>query len=139
MGAITPPLPFLPVKEMGLEKAAMDLTVFLKLQKRVRELEQERKKLQVQLEKREQQDSKKAQVRKGATSPQSSTLVLPVSGWSAPSSQGPCGRGGPRRVMLVLGYREELHVVLVSYCISSTSVSDPPQLLQRRLGCVMKV
>nr|XP_045233709.1 unconventional myosin-Vb isoform X4 [Macaca fascicularis] len=50
------------VEEIGLEKAAMDMTVFLKLQKRVRELEQERKKLQVQLEKREQQDSKKVQV-----------------------------------------------------------------------------
>ncbi|XP_054982057.1 unconventional myosin-Vb isoform X2 [Sorex araneus] len=50
------------VEEAGLEKAAMDLTVFLKLQKRVRELEQERKKLQAQLEKREQQDSQKAQV-----------------------------------------------------------------------------
>ncbi|XP_051019612.1 unconventional myosin-Vb isoform X2 [Acomys russatus] len=49
------------VEEIGAEKAAMDMTVFLKLQKRVRELEQERKKLQVQLEK-EQQDSKKAQV-----------------------------------------------------------------------------
>ncbi|XP_007942045.2 unconventional myosin-Vb [Orycteropus afer afer] len=49
------------VDEIGLEKAAMDMTVFLKLQKRVRELEQERKKLQVQLEKREQQDSKKVQ------------------------------------------------------------------------------
>uniref|UniRef100_G1RLP1 Myosin VB n=1 Tax=Nomascus leucogenys TaxID=61853 RepID=G1RLP1_NOMLE len=56
----------LPLKEIGLEKAAMDMTVFLKLQKRVRELEQERKKLQVQLEKREQQDSKKVQVREGA-------------------------------------------------------------------------
>ena len=40
----------------------MDMTVFLKLQKRVRELEQERKKLQAQLEKG-QQDSKKGQVR----------------------------------------------------------------------------
>ncbi|XP_010585037.2 unconventional myosin-Vb [Loxodonta africana] len=50
------------VDEIGLEKAAMDMTVFLKLQKRVRELEQERKKLQVQLEKREQQDGKKVQV-----------------------------------------------------------------------------
>ncbi|XP_031221901.1 unconventional myosin-Vb isoform X3 [Mastomys coucha] len=48
------------VEEIGIEKAAMDMTVFLKLQKRVRELEQERKKLQVQLEK-EQQDSKKVQ------------------------------------------------------------------------------
>nr|XP_013012542.1 unconventional myosin-Vb [Cavia porcellus] len=50
------------VEEIGVEKAAMDMTVFLKLQKRVRELEQERKKLQVQLEKREQQESKKAQM-----------------------------------------------------------------------------
>lgn len=49
------------VEEIGAEKAAMDMTVFLKLQKRVRELEQERKKLQVQLEK-EQQDSKKVQM-----------------------------------------------------------------------------
>nr|XP_051707192.1 unconventional myosin-Vb [Oryctolagus cuniculus] len=49
------------VEEVGLEKAAMDMTVFLKLQKRVRELEQERKKLQGQLEKREQQDSRKNQ------------------------------------------------------------------------------
>lgn len=49
------------VEDIGVEKAAMDMTVFLKLQKRVRELEQERKKLQVQLEK-EQQDSKKVQV-----------------------------------------------------------------------------
>ncbi|XP_077916477.1 unconventional myosin-Vb isoform X1 [Halichoerus grypus] len=50
------------VEDIGLEKAAMDMTVFLKLQKRVRELEQERKKLQVQLEKREQQDGRKVQV-----------------------------------------------------------------------------
>lgn len=62
------------MKEIGLEKAAMDLTVFLKLQKRVRELEQERKKLQVQLEKREQQDSRKVQVCEGATSRLSSAL-----------------------------------------------------------------
>ena len=46
----------------------MDMTVFLKLQKRVRELEQERKKLQVQLEKKEQQDGKGVPVREGATS-----------------------------------------------------------------------
>lgn len=62
------------MKEIGLEKAAMDLTVFLKLQKRVRELEQERKKLQVQLEKREQQDSRKVQVCEGAASWLSSAL-----------------------------------------------------------------
>lgn len=36
---------------MGIEKAAMDLSVFMKLQKRVRELEQERKRLQTQMEK----------------------------------------------------------------------------------------
>ncbi|XP_042304748.1 unconventional myosin-Vb isoform X4 [Sceloporus undulatus] len=49
------------VEEVGLEKAAMDMALFLKLQKRVRELEQERKKLQSQLEKKEN-DSKKTQV-----------------------------------------------------------------------------
>lgn len=45
-----------------MDKAAMDMTLFLKLQKRVRELEQERKKLQNQLEKKEQ-ESKKSQVK----------------------------------------------------------------------------
>ncbi|KAM9167503.1 unconventional myosin-Vb-like [Mergus octosetaceus] len=49
------------VEEVGTDKAAMDMSLFLKLQKRVRELEQERKKLQTQLEKKEQ-ESKKAQV-----------------------------------------------------------------------------
>ncbi|KAF7243968.1 Unconventional myosin-Vb, partial [Varanus komodoensis] len=48
------------VEEVGLEKAAQDMTLFLKLQKRVRELEQERKKLQSQLEKKEN-DSKASQ------------------------------------------------------------------------------
>uniref|UniRef100_A0A803WFX7 Myosin VB n=1 Tax=Ficedula albicollis TaxID=59894 RepID=A0A803WFX7_FICAL len=43
------------VEEIGMEKAAMDMTLFLKLQKRVRELELERKKLQAQLEKKEQE------------------------------------------------------------------------------------
>jgi len=47
-----------------MEKAAMDMTLFLKLQKRVRELEQERKKLQTQLENKEQ-ESKKSQVSDG--------------------------------------------------------------------------
>uniref|UniRef100_A0A8C1DMS3 Unconventional myosin-Vb n=1 Tax=Cyprinus carpio carpio TaxID=630221 RepID=A0A8C1DMS3_CYPCA len=42
------------VEEMGIEKAAMDLSVFMKLQKRVRELEQERKRLQTNLEKVEE-------------------------------------------------------------------------------------
>ncbi|XP_068032179.1 unconventional myosin-Vb [Anomalospiza imberbis] len=49
------------VEEVGMEKAAMDMTLFLKLQKRVRELEVERKQLQAQLEKKEQ-ESKKSQV-----------------------------------------------------------------------------
>ncbi|XP_063151903.1 unconventional myosin-Vb isoform X3 [Candoia aspera] len=49
------------VEEVGLEKAAMDMTLFLKLQKRVRELEQERRKLKTQLEKREN-EIKKSQV-----------------------------------------------------------------------------
>uniref|UniRef100_H3A979 Unconventional myosin-Vb n=1 Tax=Latimeria chalumnae TaxID=7897 RepID=H3A979_LATCH len=49
------------VEEVGLEKAAMDMTLFLKLQKRVRELEQERKKLQTQLEKKEEQDQTQLQ------------------------------------------------------------------------------
>uniref|UniRef100_A0A8C7U5I6 Myosin VB n=1 Tax=Oncorhynchus mykiss TaxID=8022 RepID=A0A8C7U5I6_ONCMY len=45
--------------EMGVEKAAMDIGVFMKLQKRVRELEQERKRLQVNLEKMEDQSKRK--------------------------------------------------------------------------------
>ncbi|XP_063816428.1 unconventional myosin-Vb isoform X1 [Pseudophryne corroboree] len=50
------------VEEAGLEKAAMDMTLFLKLQKRVRELELERKKLQSQLDKKEQEENKKPQI-----------------------------------------------------------------------------
>ncbi|KAM9331037.1 unconventional myosin-Vb [Gastrophryne carolinensis] len=50
------------VEEAGLEKAAMDMTLFLKLQKRVRELELERKKLQNLLDKKEQEQNKKSQV-----------------------------------------------------------------------------
>uniref|UniRef100_A0A8C6ND45 Uncharacterized protein n=1 Tax=Melopsittacus undulatus TaxID=13146 RepID=A0A8C6ND45_MELUD len=46
------------VEEVGMEEAAMDMTLFLKLQKRVRELEQERKKLQTQLEKKEDESKK---------------------------------------------------------------------------------
>ncbi|KAM7077829.1 LOW QUALITY PROTEIN: unconventional myosin-Vb-like [Ciconia maguari] len=49
------------VEEVEMEKAAMDVTLFLKLQKQVRELEQERKKLQTQLDKKEQ-ESKKSQI-----------------------------------------------------------------------------
>ncbi|XP_016365631.1 unconventional myosin-Vb-like [Sinocyclocheilus rhinocerous] len=47
------------VEEMGIEKAAMDLSVFMKLQKRVRELEQERKRLQTNLEKVEELSTRK--------------------------------------------------------------------------------
>uniref|UniRef100_A0A3P8P7U8 Myosin VB n=1 Tax=Astatotilapia calliptera TaxID=8154 RepID=A0A3P8P7U8_ASTCA len=42
------------VDEMGIDKAAMDISLFMKLQKRVRELEQERKKLQLTVEKMEE-------------------------------------------------------------------------------------
>ncbi|XP_035995762.1 unconventional myosin-Vb isoform X2 [Fundulus heteroclitus] len=42
------------VDEMGLEKAAMDISLFMKLQKRVRELETERKRLQLNLDKMEE-------------------------------------------------------------------------------------
>ncbi|XP_051906493.1 unconventional myosin-Vb isoform X3 [Hippocampus zosterae] len=39
------------VEEMGADKAAMDISIFIKLQKRVRDLEQERKRLQASLDK----------------------------------------------------------------------------------------
>uniref|UniRef100_A0AAQ6IMS5 Myosin VB n=1 Tax=Anabas testudineus TaxID=64144 RepID=A0AAQ6IMS5_ANATE len=39
--------------DMGVEKAAMDISLFMKLQKRVRELEQERKRLQSNVDKME--------------------------------------------------------------------------------------
>ncbi|XP_030005136.1 unconventional myosin-Vb isoform X2 [Sphaeramia orbicularis] len=42
------------VEEMGVEKAAMDISLFMKLQKRVRELEQERKRLQMNVDKMEE-------------------------------------------------------------------------------------
>ncbi|XP_058271697.1 unconventional myosin-Vb isoform X3 [Hemibagrus wyckioides] len=48
------------VEDMGLEKAANDISVFMKLQKRVRELEQERKRLQTNLEKMEELNKQKA-------------------------------------------------------------------------------
>lgn len=47
---------------MGLEKAANDISVFMKLQKRVRELEQERKRLQTNLEKMEELSKHKVSV-----------------------------------------------------------------------------
>jgi len=42
------------LQDMGVEKAAMDIGLFMKLQKRVRELEQERKRLQANLDKMEE-------------------------------------------------------------------------------------
>uniref|UniRef100_A0A8C2I6U4 Unconventional myosin-Vb n=1 Tax=Cyprinus carpio TaxID=7962 RepID=A0A8C2I6U4_CYPCA len=56
------------VEEMGIEKAAMDLSVFMKLQKRVRELEQERKRLQTNLEKVEELSKHKGNEPKSSTS-----------------------------------------------------------------------
>ncbi|XP_054612287.1 unconventional myosin-Vb isoform X2 [Dunckerocampus dactyliophorus] len=41
------------VEEMGVDKAAMDISVFVKLQKRVRELENERKRLQANVDRME--------------------------------------------------------------------------------------
>ena len=43
-----------PVQDLGVEKAAMDISLFMKLQKRVRELEQERKRLQLSVDKMEE-------------------------------------------------------------------------------------
>ncbi|XP_060747618.1 unconventional myosin-Vb isoform X1 [Tachysurus vachellii] len=56
------------VEDMGLEKAANDISVFMKLQKRVRELEQERKRLQTNLEKIDELNKQKAIDSKGSTS-----------------------------------------------------------------------
>ncbi|XP_026794401.1 unconventional myosin-Vb isoform X1 [Pangasianodon hypophthalmus] len=56
------------VEDMGLEKAASDISVFMKLQKRVRELEQERKRLQTNLEKMEELSKHKAIEPKSSTS-----------------------------------------------------------------------
>lgn len=44
---------------MGLEKAAMDISLFMKLQKRVRELEQERRRMQATVEKMEELNRRK--------------------------------------------------------------------------------
>ncbi|XP_053196653.1 unconventional myosin-Vb-like [Scomber japonicus] len=47
------------VEEMGVEKAAMDISLFMKLQKRVRELEQERKRLQANADQMEEAAKRK--------------------------------------------------------------------------------
>ncbi|XP_066568297.1 unconventional myosin-Vb isoform X1 [Amia ocellicauda] len=54
------------VEEMGLEKAAMDISLFMKLQKRVRELEQERRRLQTDLEKMEELVNRKGNENKNS-------------------------------------------------------------------------
>ncbi|XP_049321998.1 unconventional myosin-Vb isoform X4 [Astyanax mexicanus] len=56
------------IDDMGPENAAMDLSVFMKLQKRVRDLEQERKRLQTNLEKMEELSQHKAIDPKNSTS-----------------------------------------------------------------------
>ncbi|KAM4719666.1 unconventional myosin-Vb isoform 3-T3 [Anableps anableps] len=55
------------VDEMGVEKAAMDISLFMKLQKRVRELETERKRLQVNLDKMEELAKRKGPEPKSPT------------------------------------------------------------------------
>ncbi|KAJ7987122.1 hypothetical protein DPEC_G00335480 [Dallia pectoralis] len=63
------------VEEMGTEKAAMDIGLFMKLQKRVRELEFERKRLQSNLEKIEDQTLPKENEPKTTSEPDSSDLA----------------------------------------------------------------
>ncbi|XP_077944660.1 unconventional myosin-Vb isoform X2 [Gasterosteus aculeatus] len=58
------------VEEMGLEKAAMDISLFMKLQKRVRELEQERRRLQVNLDKMEELARSRGSESRSSTSEQ---------------------------------------------------------------------
>ncbi|CAL1568116.1 unnamed protein product [Knipowitschia caucasica] len=48
------------MEDMGIEKAAMDISLFMKLQKRVRELEQERKRLQTNVDKMEELNRNKS-------------------------------------------------------------------------------
>ncbi|XP_074546475.1 unconventional myosin-Vb isoform X3 [Halichoeres trimaculatus] len=58
------------VEEMGIEKAAMDISLFMKLQKRVRELEQERKRLQLSVDKMEEINKRKSSESRSPTSEQ---------------------------------------------------------------------
>ncbi|XP_075885946.1 unconventional myosin-Vb isoform X2 [Nelusetta ayraudi] len=58
------------VEEMGMEKAAMDIGLFMKLQKRVRELEGERKRLQASVEKMEEINMRKGSESKSPISDQ---------------------------------------------------------------------
>ncbi|XP_068609278.1 unconventional myosin-Vb [Brachionichthys hirsutus] len=56
------------VEEMGTEKAALDISVFMKLQKRVRELEQERKRLQADADKMEELGKRKGSEQRSSAS-----------------------------------------------------------------------
>ncbi|XP_036972614.1 unconventional myosin-Vb isoform X2 [Acanthopagrus latus] len=56
------------VEEMGVEKAAMDISLFMKLQKRVRELETERKRLQTSVDKMEELAKRKGSESRSPTS-----------------------------------------------------------------------
>ncbi|CAL8322536.1 unnamed protein product [Lota lota] len=56
------------VEEMGVEKAAMDISIFMKLQKRVRELELERKRMQTNIDKMEELAKSKVTERRNLTS-----------------------------------------------------------------------
>ncbi|XP_060917898.1 unconventional myosin-Vb isoform X2 [Labrus mixtus] len=58
------------VEEMGVEKAAMDISLFMKLQKRVRELETERKRLQLSVDKMEELNKRKSSESRSPTSEQ---------------------------------------------------------------------
>nr|XP_046231871.1 unconventional myosin-Vb isoform X3 [Scatophagus argus] len=58
------------VEEMGVEKAAMDISLFMKLQKRVRELELERKRLQANVDKMEELAKRKGSESRSPTSEQ---------------------------------------------------------------------
>ncbi|XP_055087475.1 unconventional myosin-Vb isoform X2 [Periophthalmus magnuspinnatus] len=58
------------MEDMGIEKAAMDISLFMKLQKRVRELEQERKRLQTNIEKMEELNKRKSNEPKSPTTEQ---------------------------------------------------------------------
>ncbi|XP_022624059.1 unconventional myosin-Vb isoform X1 [Seriola dumerili] len=58
------------VEELGVEKAAMDISLFMKLQKRVRELEQERKRLQLNVDKMEELAKRRGSEVKSPTSQQ---------------------------------------------------------------------
>ncbi|XP_030598525.1 unconventional myosin-Vb isoform X2 [Archocentrus centrarchus] len=58
------------VDEIGMEKAAMDISLFMKLQKRVRELEQERKRLQINVDKLEEVAKRKGSESRASISEQ---------------------------------------------------------------------